>query len=302
MNHWRICLQEEWEDLKSRPLSCIGWLLGVITAVGAPILSLLQKIPFVVALVAESLCLIILLYKYIKLKSNSVTIDSLYSGNVPMVATISYIMNARKRTEFNHFEVKNLDITYDFRKTTEAEGCVMQTITYVFDVQNTTDQPITKAIMMVSKSVFSKFPDIELLATDKATKHPLHIEQYNEGGAQKYIAIYFDGDGIAPGRCYKYTLQVRWKKPYTLQEPEFFIIDPNNYSVCTKYIWTTIEIDDISFDGLPLTYLELDRRALKYSKSVHNAHLSSDGQKCKYSRDFEPKRGKVYLLKMGRDK
>lgn len=301
MRRFLESLEEEWQEMKEKPLGLLGWAVGILTGLWALIAAIVQQIDWRVFSLVEAIMLIVLLVKYQRLKTTSVKLENLYNGNVPMVSTLSYIMNARKRDRYNKLAMHDVTIRYRFNREGGMPGTVKQTVTWDFSGVNNSSRAVTRAIMMVSKSVYSRYNEIELSAVDQMTNRNLTIDRLPVNGAQRYIEIVFDRNGIAPGALFHYQLKMRWVNNYQFTDAEFFIIDPKNYSLNTAMITTIIESDDDYFDGLPVTYLALSRNSFtSYKNDDYNASLekNSSGIYC-CSRTFRPKMTKLYLIRIG---
>lgn len=288
--------------MKTKPLSCLGWVVGIATGFATPVFAVTKTIDPTVTVVIEAVLLFLMALKYYKLKSESVTLDNLYHGNVPMISTLSYVMNSKKRTEFNTFDVQHATIQYRYKKVQGSTGLYMQTVIWEFEIENGTSDPITRALMMVSKSVYSSFADISVTAVDMETGRNLLVAPRMVNGAQKYIAVVFDGEGIEPDAVCRYRLCMEWTKPSVFREPEFFIVDPQNYSINTRRITTVFSIDDDAFEGVPVTYLALNRNSLSYSNDECNLSMEQDGNGgCVCEREFRPQQDKLYLIRIGHE-
>ena len=184
-------IYEEWQDLKTKPLQCITLVVSIITGIVVPVLGFLKVIEPTVIIVLEMILLVIIGIKYLKLKNSSVQLDNLYHDNIPMISTLSYILNARKRTRFNALEMKNVTITYNYDKVGNSARTVMQTVTWDFTAENNTSQAITRMAMMVFRSVFSHNADIEITAWDRDSGQRLHTKLADPEGTQRYVEIVF---------------------------------------------------------------------------------------------------------------
>lgn len=291
-------VKDEWREMRTRPLSLVGWIVGITTGLGTQILAVTETVDKSIVIWIEAILLALLLYKYCNLKINAITLDNLYDGNVPMTATLSYIMNARKRERYNQFDATSVTVKYDFQGVPGSVDMVMQTITWDFHVKNTTAEPICCAFLMVSKSVFSHFEDIDIEAKDLDTGNPLNVYRDNRR-AQQYLVISFEGEGIPVGSLRGYQVTMRWKKPYRFQETEYFILDPLNYAKKIHEINIVIESDHAIFKDALVTHLGLSRHTVTYKHPEYTVVLRENSDK-KYidARRFSPSMGKLYLVKV----
>ena len=292
-------IYEEWQDLKTKPLQCITLVVSIITGIVVPVLGFLKVIEPTVIIVLEMILLVIIGIKYLKLKNSSVQLDNLYHDNIPMISTLSYILNARKRTRFNALEMKNVTITYNYDKVGNSARTVMQTVTWDFTAENNTSQAITRMAMMVFRSVFSHNADIEITAWDRDSGQRLHTKLADPEGTQRYVEIVFEKKGITPGTERNFQLRMRWRRPYQFREHEFILVDPRNYSLTTNNIKTVFRTDDDSFNNTQVEFLSLSPNFITYKNDDYNTAFTeiADGiYGC--SREFKPAKNKIYLIKV----
>ena len=225
--------------------------------------------------------------------------EDLYIDKVPMISSLSYIMNTKKREHYNHFDILEAVIRYKFDRASGPEGSVMETVTWDFYIKNNSQEAITSMVMMVSKSVFSKFENIKLTAMNTDTKQRLHLSPKAVCGSQRYVEIVFDGRGITAGEVMRLQLKMQWTKTYQLTETEFLIVDPMNYSLKTQHVKTIFETNCDDLANVPVQYLSVDRKLLAKRKPVYNTCIQPiNNGSYGFSHDFSPEKNRLYLIKI----
>ena len=292
---------EEWKEMQTKPLTLLSWFLGIISVLSTPMLTLFKVVDARISILVETALLVLMFFKYYRLKFNTIELKYLYNGNVPMVAALSYIMNRRERTLFNRMTMNTVSITYQFTKVSESEE-VLQKVIWRFNGTNETGNKVTKAPMMISKSVFTSYCNIKISAIDLRTKKKLGIEFIETSGSQKFIYIIFGEEGILNGQSFDYQLTMCWEKPVKFSTTEFFILDPQNYSLKTNNINVNIESNHELLKNSLVTFLKMNQQAVTYKNDEYNGKLEeTDGANYQFSRSFRAESGKLYLIRIDRN-
>ena len=292
-------ITEEIQELLKKPISLIVLILDIISGVGIFISSDLGKMDIHWIILPVAILIGIVLWKYIRLKIEISNFKEIFNINESLLSAFTYIMNAKKRTAFNDFDVRDVDIEYEFRHDNGPANAFMQTFTWNFLVQNNSQKPITRMGMMVAKTVFSNHSNIDFYAIDNQTKRKLHIVKGKKYANQRYIEIIFDGEGLAASKSLEFKVIMRWEQAYQMLGPETIIVDPLNYSPNTHHINTTIKTNSAFLENARVTYVAVKRGSLTDSDEEYNTSILRAGQyeyNCQH--DFVPDMNKLYLIKI----
>lgn len=271
-----------------------------------------------ISILILSVILLSILYKISR--NNSIILKGLFRNNVPMVSTVSYLMNSMKRKEFNNIDIETAHIIYRFKspdsqllnaidKNLTDPGDVFfdQEIYWRFRGSNNTKKAIKVFDVLLSKSVFSSFQSWDISAYDNSKKSNLLIQKGNKIlGLQRYIHINFYGEGIESEKPVDFTLKLKKNDVDVFRNVEYFIIDPYNYSLNVRYINVCVisDIEDIKESVFKL--IQYKRNSFK---EVGSSILNYNNQLCYTCQDctkeniiityqFRPKRQSFYLLEI----
>ena len=292
-------IKEEIQELLKKPLSLIVLILDIISGFGIFISSDLGKMDIHWLILPVAILISIVLWKYIRLKIEISNFKETFTINESLLSAFTYIMNAKKRTAFNDFDVRNVDIEYEFRHDNGPANAFMQTFTWNFLVQNNSQKPINRMGMMVAKTVFSKHSNIEFYAIDNQTKRKMHIVKGKKYANQQYIEIIFDGNGLAASESLEFKVIMQWEKAYQMLGPETIIVGPLNYSCKTHHITTTIKTNSAFLEDARVTYVAVKRGSLTESDEEYNTSILRAGQyeyNCQHN--FKPDMDKLYLIRI----
>lgn len=265
-------------------------------------------------ILALLIMLLITNISYFHYKSNSVLLKDLYYNNVPLISTMTYLIQTRGKSfsHTNDLTVRRVTIQYIFKKKeheyfeNNALQISEQDIVYTFHGSNDTNKTVYSFSMNFIQSIFANsrnsnfYAEYTINGLTKAERCELSVKRI--GSLRKLVSIEFTGAGIQPQQ--EFTLKIYKNSiPATFRSVEHFLIDPAQYTN-NQVIWKVeLHSNSEKIQNQEVTLLELDRNTFK-CKRIHfnRVKLGNFNSYCNthYANlpGFYSKRNRVYLLRI----
>jgi len=251
---------------------------------------------------AATLMAFVFLIQLIVYKKRAVLLDGLFIDGTPMISTISYLLNDKKRVIYGQLDITKLSYSFEFIENEKTQGGGLeQTIKFLIEGVNKKSKPVNALTIMFSKSVFSN--DYTVACYDEKNRTELHCRAEGKEGMQQFFKISLDGEGVAPDDTFRISVSLSFDKHSTsYRDAEFFIIDPANFSMFTKTHAIKILTNSSKVSEARLTLFRIKRsnysRAEIYNETLPPLGNDRSNVQQLFERTFATSFRYIYLLRL----
>lgn len=247
-------------------------------------------------------------------RKNSVRLKDLYYNNVPLISTMTYLIQTRGRNfeHSNDLTVRRVSIRYAFWEKedkafqNDSLDIARQKFTYVFHGSNDTNKDIYSFSMNFIKSVFANFYNARFSAKCMINRQEAleccepRIKRLSS--LRDFVTVEFRGAGIRPKQ--EFTLEIsKESAPSSFRTVEHFLIDPEQYTD-GQVTWNVeLQSNSETIKKRDVTLLELDRNTFVCKMRLCNKVKFADfnsyfNNNYASSNALYSKRNRVYLLRI----
>ena len=265
-----------------------------------------------------SMICIILIILLNRTRKKTFELDKLFNGDIPLIATFSYLMNSRKREKasyqsethkpYNDLSIHQATITYSFNEFFDDSYKRRKFSIKVKWLFSGTDQKHDQHRMsiLVSNSLLEKNTTTKFYI--KKYDHENYGFRIVEGkrihSLQRYLDIFFTGNGIPRDREFKFAIIMSWDETYRVDSKDYYIIDPMNYSNDVQRIKIRIQIKTQHSTPFEQVSLQAHNRDT-FTAIVRNWPITLEYRETQqdcllYKYSFIPNRKYIYMLELKR--